>query len=149
MSGLSRANRRLIGVIFGTIAVAILGGIVGGVLMVLGRKSPLAAGLSELAVAGVMVVVMVMTLWLTARWWRAADEMVREAHKWAWYWGGSAGIAAGGVLFANVALFPASFNASLADATPSQIFIGGVGLCFLLQIAGYVLAWSGWWFARR
>src|SRR5690606_32033253 len=31
-------------------------------------------------------------------WWKQADEGVREAHKWAWFWGGGSGLLGGIVL---------------------------------------------------
>ena len=50
-------------------------------------------------VMGVFVVlIMIGAMVAGAAWMRSIDEAAREAHKAAWYWGGSGGMAVGGVL---------------------------------------------------
>lgn len=94
------------------------------------------AGLSALAV------------WITAMYWRRIDEAAREAHKWAWFWGG------------NIALVPVMIGFVLLlqrpdlgaplwpgfDPTPAYyVATGGIIVVFFL-IIGYALAWLFWWF---
>ena len=83
-------------------------------------------------------------------WWRSIDEAAREAHKWAWWWGGSAGMSVGGVLLLAVALRAddAPLPAKLG-ATPADVFASGIMAVILFQFAGYVLAWAGWWLKHR
>ena len=44
--------------------------------------------------AGIAVAFAVPVAWLALNYWRAIDEAAREAQKWAWFWGGSGGMAA-------------------------------------------------------
>src|SRR5690606_7138164 len=49
----------------------------------------------------------------TADWWRGLDEAAKEAHKWAWWWGGTLGFVVGGAAvviaaLAGVNLLPAA-----------------------------------------
>ena len=43
---------------------------------------------TELLQTGMLIASMAVVFWVCVVWWRGADEAVREAHKWAWYWGG-------------------------------------------------------------
>lgn len=103
-------------------------------------------GLSDsIRVALILVLVVLMT-WACAIYWRRMDEVQKEAHKFAWYWGGSVGLglAAGAmVIVQRVGIgVPAS-------ADPADMIALGITLCMLCQIAGYLLVWAGWWLARR
>jgi len=89
--------------------------------------------------------------------WRALDETAREAHKSAWFWGGSTGLALFSFALVVLMLFPTAGDA-LADyaaanrghihPTAFAILMGFMG-CFVAQTAGYALAWGGWWLKRR
>ena len=77
--------------------------------------------------------------------WRRLDEAAREAHKWAWYWGASAGMLGALVLFlmgdAGIALIG---RVGLRDT-----FEHGVTVVLALEIVGYLVAWAFWWLKRR
>src|SRR5690606_29433021 len=81
----ARIGILLIGAVVGGIAV---GAIYGGLEAAGAVPAPLVAILALVVLFGLMIAG---TLW----WWRRADEAVREAHKWAWYWGGSVGMCVG------------------------------------------------------
>ncbi len=84
------------------------------------------------------------TLW----WWRRADEAVREAHKWAWYWGGSVGmcVGLGAVMLANIygRDAPIPDGMSMAD-----VLSVGAMITLAPMLIGYLVAWIAWWFAMR
>lgn len=92
-------------------------------------------------------------IWIGAIWMRSIDEAAREAHKWAWYWGGSCGMALGAVV-ALMSMLPQS-----ADLIPPTLWEGrtdpaayaatGAVLMVLLMIVGYTIAWIVWWLRRR
>ena len=73
---------------------------------------------------------------------------MREAHKWAWWWGGSTGMAMGAALMLTAQWGPGQFSA-LADMEPLNAFAMGIGLVIGLQAIGYVVAWAWWWLSRR
>ena len=125
--------------------VAVVAGLIG---MVLGAVN---ATLGETAgglILAVNVVAMLLAFGLCVAWWRGADEAVREAHKWAWWWGGSTGMAMGAALMLTAQWGPGQFSA-LADMEPLNAFAMGIGLVIGLQAIGYVVAWAWWWLARR
>ena len=61
----------------------------GAVLAIFGAMSrdagPLALVLMALVVTGLSA----LAVWLTSKYWGRIDEAAREAHKWAWFWGGN------------------------------------------------------------
>lgn len=87
-------------------------------------------------------------------WWRSLDEAAREAHKWAWWWGGNLGFVAGGaavviaalsgVKLAGIDLLPAR-----VPHTEAALIALGVAAVFAAQAVGYGVAWCAWWIARR
>ncbi len=81
-------------------------------------------------------------------WWRRVDEAAREAHKWAWWWGGSPGMAAGGI--GVMALINGEWaDARLAGFEPDTLVGLSVVAVLGVQIVGYTLAWLWWWAVRR
>ena len=42
------------------------------------------------------VFTMLVAMWVSLKWMSSIDEAAQEAHKWAWFWGGSSGMAVGG-----------------------------------------------------
>lgn len=50
-------------------------------------------GLPDAARVALILVLIVLMTWACATYWRRMDEVQKEAHKFAWYWGGSAGLA--------------------------------------------------------
>ena len=81
-------------------------------------------------------------------WWVGADEAAREAHKWAWYWGGSIGMTFGLIGFLMLHLHqphaPLPEGISFSDA----LLMGAFGLLFLM-VLGYGVAWAAWWISKR
>ena len=126
-------------------ATLVLGGVTGGVYAWLentgGEPGPLVSSLILFAVFGLIIAG---TIW----WWIRADEAVREAHKWSWYWGGSIGMCVG-----LGALLLAAANGGdtpvAADATYGSLMIAGASLVLLPMLIGYGVAWFAWWVSKR
>lgn len=98
-----------------------------------------------LLAAGLAVFIVLHTLY----WWRALDEAAKEAHKWAWWWGGNLGLVGGG---AGAIIAAASGVERLPAALPhtdAALIALGVIAVFTAQAVGYGVAWCGWWIARR
>lgn len=79
--------------------------------------------------------------------WRNIDEAAREAHKFAWFWGGSC---------ATLLVLPLAFLvgdirlvAWMGQRSPSEWVLFGVMSLTIAQLAGYGLAWAGWWLRQR
>jgi hypothetical protein len=129
------------------LGVAVLGGIAGGVGGFLGDQAGgYGFAVTTLAICLAMAVGFAACIW----WWRGIDEAAREAHKWAWWWGGSAGMGVGGALLIGLSIraedlaMPSNFG-----STPADIFVSGMMSILLFQLAGYVIAWAGWWLKHR
>lgn len=104
--------------------------------------------IASTAIVGLCVFAMAMALVLTIIWWRRADEAVREAHKWAWWWGGSSGMGIATALLLVVHLRPQLIG-GLADLEPSILVITAIALVLGLQLTGYLVAWAWWWLSKR
>lgn len=83
------------------------------------------------------------------RWWRNADEAVREAHKWAWYWGGSAGIGLVMILFGLSSWDLIQLSVPPYGEGPDGLILTGVILTLGAQLVGYLVAWATWWLRHR
>lgn len=97
---------------------------------------------------GAVTLILVVGLggWITLLYWRRLDEAAREAHKFAWYWGGSLGML---VAFA-AALLVIERNAAAFvwpgwDPSPSAYLFTGAMMVLCAQVIGYILVWIGWW----
>jgi protein-S-isoprenylcysteine O-methyltransferase Ste14 len=121
-----------------------------GLALGLGMRS---LGLLEgpLGAAVMVAVVLCIALVGTVSYWRRLDEAAREAHKFAWYWGGSVGVAIALVL--SVALAKANIDPlliDLADGAGAGDLVGfGMLAAMGLQAACYFVAWAGWWISKR
>lgn len=99
------------------------------------------------------ILMMVGALAVSAFWMRSIDEAAREAHKSAWFWGGSAGMGIGGVLVIMATLPHAetlalpSFYDGRTD--PAAYAATGAFSMLLLMLIGYTIAWAWWWWKRR
>lgn len=85
-------------------------------------------------------------------WWKHADEAVREAHKWAWFWGGGTGLLIGligGVADARLGQRRLESVFSNYVGTPLTAFEGGMLFLMLTMSAGYLIAWVIWWLRHR
>ena len=97
---------------------------------------------------------MAAVLTICIRWWRGKDEAQQEAQKWAWYWGGSFGLAA---------LVPVIFVMTFDNDRPLTTLLAGVGsrgdvgMAFVIGIiatllpmcVGAGIAWVVWWRRHR
>jgi hypothetical protein len=95
-------------------------------------------------------VMMAAVLGVSFWWWSRLDEAAREAHKWAWYWGGSTGMLVGLVLMLMLTTRPGdiAIPASLGEA-PADLVAAGMIMILGFQLIGYGLAWVWWWLGRR
>lgn len=82
-------------------------------------------------------------------WWRGLDEAAREAHKWAWWWGGNLGFVVGGAAVVIAALAGIDLLPARAPHTDAALIALGVAAAFAAQAVGYGVAWCFWWMARR
>ncbi|WP_339933466.1 hypothetical protein [uncultured Brevundimonas sp.] len=129
------------------VALCAAGGGVGGVLAgTFGSASPV--GVLIAAAGGTFA--MLIVAGSSVLWWNTLDEAAREAHKWAWWWGSTGGLAVGGVAVITL-VGSAGSDAVVAalGSDPVDILLAGGLACALFQIIGYALAWAGWWLVRR
>lgn len=96
---------------------------------------------------------MLIAMWISMKWMRSIDEAAQEAHKWAWFWGGSSGMAVGGV-FVILASLPQTATINIpawyAERTdPAAYAATGAFAMLTLMLIGYGVAWVWWWWARR
>ena len=88
-------------------------------------------------------------------WWRGLDEAAREAHKWAWWWGGTTGTTGTAVsaliMLGLLALSGAdgALIGPFAAMSPVAIMQTAVLGVLGFQVVGYGVAWGVWWLARR
>lgn len=118
-------------------AVAAAVGVIAGVgnVLLADWTHPLALAATVLLNLVVMGGAVLIGIW----WWRDIDEAAREAHKWAWWWGGSVGLAAGGVIYLT----------GVSRGFGSSDLGDGVVLMLGAQLLGYAIAWGVWWLQRR
>ena len=128
-------------------ATLVLGGLAGAASAFLGdQPGPVGTAVTAALVTAAMAAGFMVCAW----WWRGIDEAAREAPKWAWWWGGSGGMSVGSVLLLTLMLraeeqpLPAGFGSN-----PADIFVSGMMCILLFQMAGYTLAWAGWWLKHR
>ncbi|PHY17507.1 hypothetical protein [Caulobacter sp. BP25] len=79
--------------------------------------------------------------------WRNIDEAAREAHKFAWFWGGSSAMLL--VLPVPFLIGDARLVALLGQHAPTDWFAIGVTALIIAQLIGYGLVWAGWWLRQR
>lgn len=107
-----------------------------------------------LAIIGVMAVLMMaLALWLGFAWMVRIDEAAREAHKAAWFYGGSIGLAVGGV-FTILATAPPAERLAIPSpfdgrTDPAAYAATGALGMMALMLVGYAVVWGWWWLARR
>lgn len=95
--------------------------------------------------------VLIAAMAVSVFWWLTIDEAQREAHKWAWYWGGSSG------LLISVFAFVAALAGGDALMMPYVRFMDYEGHLVALgmitslapAIIGYGIAWLIWWLRHR
>lgn len=93
------------------------------------------------------VVTMIVMAGVTLIYWRMIDEAAREAHKFAWFWGGMAGAAV--ALMIGAITDSPWLTAMYGDLKPAGWLILGMAGLLIAQAIGYGLAWAGWWLVRQ
>lgn len=104
---------------------------------------------AEGAALGALFVGALAMLW-SRGWWARVDEGVREAHKTAWYWGGSVGsvIVSGLAAFLLFDRSGASLERFAMATGDGGLILTGIVVALGLQLIGYGVFWAGWWFTR-
>lgn len=132
-------------------ALALTAGVVVGYLEAEGRLT--GDGPAIWILAPFAIAIMGAALWIGFQWMRSIDEAAQEAHKWAWYWGGSTGMAVGGALVIMTSLPQAKtlqIPAWYAGRTdPAAYAASGAFGMLLLMLTGYLIAWAWWWWSHR
>lgn len=101
--------------------------------------------LRPVIVSMAVTVAMGVGIWSCSRWWAGLDEAAQEAHKWAWWWGSTYGLAFGAVI-----LFTTVFAiGDTLPGEPKQLLVTGAGMLAVAQTVGYAIAWAVWWLRRR
>jgi hypothetical protein len=146
MSDLPPKRRRPLGYL-GVLGLSLLVGLVVGGVAALVEAIGGSAGRPLMAV--ILAVGVSLGMGLCVIWWRGVDEAVREAHKWAWYWGGSAGIAFIMILFVLSSWDVITLNIPAYDEGPNGALLSGVAITLGAQGVGYLVAWAAWWLRHR
>ncbi len=124
---------------------ALVVGLVAGVVMALLQD---VEGPGLLRLSGVGLAVFALLLVISVWWWRRIDEAAREAHKWAWWWGGCTGMGLAAVAAVALGHVRGVMPDALISAPPEHLLsIGGLA-AILCQIVGYTVAWCVWWLRR-
>ncbi|MDO9335129.1 MAG: hypothetical protein Q7T61_01890 [Caulobacter sp.] len=128
--------------------LAIFGAIGGAAIALVSLRmqtSPLTLGMAVLG-----FVLSIASLQASMRWWKDADEAVREAHKSGWYWGGSAGLSAAGGLTGLLFAIPPDVSLRRFALLPGDAGLIATGLltAVVLAFVGYWIAWAAWWLIR-
>lgn len=127
------------------VATLVGGGLVGGIYAWLDQTDAMPGPLTAALILSVLFGVMIAgTVW----WWRRADEAVREAHKWAWYWGGSIGMAVG----LGALLLAGAYGGDQPvppDLSYGDVLLAGAMLLLAPMLIGYGVAWLAWWLSKR
>ena len=123
------------------LAVALLAaGVLVGILLEEAALSPPLRALAILSLVPVLGLACLL-------YWRRIDEAAREAHKFAWYWGGSLGLAIASAVMVIVQRSNLPFLPT--DMPAGELVAFGITLCMVAQVLCYGVVWVWWWLARR
>jgi hypothetical protein len=103
--------------------------------------------LTVFATAGVLFLLPTTVLY-SLKHWGGLDEAAQEAHKWAWYWGGSIGLFPGLIVVSSRTL-GLRWAEALGFDQPRELIVFGALTVIASALAGYLIAWSVWWARRR
>lgn len=131
-----------------TAVMVMLAAVLLGIVVGIGSALVRGTGWESIGLVLLGLFAVVAGLGLGLWWWRRVDEAAREAHKWAWWWGGCGGLATG-AMGAAVTFRGAALDTALAGYSPTAAFAMGVFALLTLQFVGYTLAWAGWWLSKR
>lgn len=89
--------------------------------------------------------------------WIRLDEAGKEAHKFAWFWGGAFALLAALLVALGALTTPllsepvnAIIAAYMKDREAGQTgFAVGVLTAAMVQVVGYAVVWVGWWLSAR
>jgi len=95
---------------------------------------------------GVNAAAMGLALLICVQWWRGIDEAAQEAHKWAWWWGGCSGMAAGAVILLTALVRETERS---DDLSANELLATGMVLMMSCMVVGYGVAWVAWWAKRQ
>ena len=117
------------------------------------RGGPSAEASVPFVMVGLALVLMTGSFWIGVLWMRSIDEAAREAHKWAWYWGGTAGMAVGGVLMLLSGIprrSPLQVPLVMGGTPdPAGYAASGAFALMMMMTLGYTIAWAIWWWRHR
>ena len=102
-----------------------------------------------LGVALMLALVLALGLVGAVSYWRRLDEAAREAHKFAWYWGGSVGVGVALVIAITLAKTDLVAVGFAGSSTPGELVSLGMMAAMGLQVACYLVVWAGWWLSKR
>ncbi len=101
----------------------------------------------------ILVIVLAISFPMCISWWKQIDEAAREAHKTAWFWGGSIGMFVS-ILIAALNLF---FDGAILNGIGKVYNIHNIndygfefGLINVMTFMGlgYMIHWGLWWKGR-
>lgn len=98
--------------------------------------------------------VILVSIPLSLSWWKQIDEAARDAHKTAWFWGGSIGMSLAILITALNMFFDGAILIKLGEAyhiSDIQKFGFEFGLLNVMTFMGfgYAIHWGLWWRQRR
>ncbi len=128
------------------LATMLVAGVAGAAIAILGdQPGAVGVGVTVAIITAAMMIGFALCLW----WWRGIDEAAREAHKWAWWWGGTGGIGVGGVVLITLDVVSDDATASLFGTDTNDLFGAGMLSVLIFQVLGYGIAWAAWWLRHR
>lgn len=114
-------------------------------LIVSEQQGPVAWAIAA-GVAAVAAVIGAAGYRATMRYWRGIDELARDAHKTAWFWGGSAGLLVSWTPLCVV--YALQLVRSQADPLLTGA-MAGAAVVVGAQLLGYGVFWVGFWLRNR
>ncbi len=96
-------------------------------------------------------VMMAVGLAVTVVYWKRLDEAAREAHKWAWFWGGIGAYCLAVLVLTWLVTLPPDLDlpAFVGRTDPAALISLGASAVILGQTAAYLVAWCFWWLRNR
>lgn len=117
---------------------------------VIGFLSKALEPLPPYALAAFFIVSMVLITWAAFYCWSLMDEAQKEAHKWAWYWGGSTGLLVGFIAIVAALKIDPHLAEAIRPNGSSRAFVElGFAAAAASTMVGYGVAWAAWWMTRR
>jgi len=110
------------------------------------RHAPLAQPSTAWMLTGAYAAAMAWAAWFLWRYWRRLDEAAKEAQKFAWFVGSIGALIVTGpiMLFFRLGALPLPHGVG-----PGVPFGLGWAMLALSQGVGFLIAWAGWWQAKR